>query len=139
MKTLILSYFAINIFLAGAYFENAFHNHNNDFKDKLIDLCIVILFFIAGLLIMFYHYIMLPVWKLLDELLQVEFWINYAFTKKYNEVDHKQLYGLNLAFIKRMPKKGIRYHIFRKSIELINKRNHFSMKDYADKFNSFKP
>jgi hypothetical protein len=103
----LIIYFSVNLFFAGYLFAN-------DQK-----------WYIALTALLFGWFIVM--YGLIAALLTVtfRFWIEYIFTKRWNNLKHDHLTRLNTSGLKNHDTNKLKDKIFRKCVKLINKRNNF--------------
>lgn len=124
---LIFGYFIINSFLAGYYLSDVYRYQDKIFS-KLV--CIAICFFHLSLaipynILWFIWMLLSELWKLIDNTFQVQFFFNYHFTKKYDNLEIHQLSTINRVTKNRFNSKSLSNRIYRYGTTLINKRNSF--------------
>lgn len=118
MDLILTIYFAFNIFLSGNYI--GYELKKNGYYTTTIKLNSFIILFLGVLIILIY--------KILElyYLLQIEFFICYYFTDKFNNLEIKDLKIFNERAARKQFSIGDK--IYKHCVKLLNKRNNFNPK-----------
>lgn len=128
METILKIYFSINFFIAGYnYAESVNWASNKSEKIKAYLLVIASVFFGIAIIIGVVLFVLLKkVWDYFNGLFQIAFWVDFYLLKKYNNCQKDILDRLNLIATTKKTSNSLRDRLYRKGVNLINKRNKFT-------------
>jgi hypothetical protein len=129
---IIYIYFAINLFLAGYYLaDNYGWAKNNREKVAYILTCITTIF--LGVFIVAFYFLQ-GLFKSINDYFQIRFWFNFYLMGSYGGLKEGVLQSLNRVTKNTRNKNTLRNKIYRKCVELINKRNNYTPTEEDLKF-----
>ena len=139
-EQLIKIYFSINIFISGYFFGDSNKQvDNNKKRFYLILFCIALMFFGLPLIILsFIHIGLIELYNMLNSIFQISFFFSFYFTKKWNNLENRQLNNINkISNLK--DANSLKNKIYKYCTTLINKRNNYvynhnpnNSEDYED-------
>ena len=134
MVTEIYIYFLLNMFFAGYYLSDNYR-WASDLQEKVkvifFTLCMS-LFGVTYILVSIFIAIFELVFEWINIQTNITFWIQFYFTKKWNNLDEGVLERINKFAYKHRLSDKFKDKVYRLSVKKMNERNNYTYIDKSD-------
>lgn len=131
---LIYIYFLLNMFFAGYYLSDNY-GWASDLQEKVKVIVLTLgtsLFGVTYILVSIFIAIFELVFEWINIQTNITFWIQFYFTKKWNNLDEGVLEGINKFAYKHRLSDKLKDKVYRLGVKKLNERNNYTYIDKSD-------